>query len=101
MAALLLSAAGARAADADGATLRIGSKRFTESYVLGEILTQSAAPYTRAEHLQGLGNTAIVLAALQTGKIDLYPEYLGTIALEILKHPQAVPLEQLQRELAV
>src|SRR5476649_62419 len=100
MAALLLSAAGARAADADGATLRIGSKRFTESYILGEILTQTAAPYTKAEHHQGLGNTAIVLAALEAGKIDLYPEYIGTIDQEILKHPQPAPLEQIRRELA-
>src|SRR5471030_1558114 len=100
MAALLLSAAGARAADADGATLRIGSKRFTESYILGEILTQTAAPYVKAEHHQGLGNTAIVLAALEAGKIDLYPEYIGTIDQEILKHPQPAPLEQIRRELA-
>jgi osmoprotectant transport system permease protein len=91
----------ASAAAADGAAvLHVGSKRFTESYILGELLAQSAAPHARVEHLQGLGNTAIVLGALQAGKIDVYPEYLGTIALEILKHPQAVPLEQMRRELA-
>ncbi len=90
----------ASAAAAETAVLHIGSKRFTESYILGEVLAQTAAPYARVEHLQGLGNTAIVLGALQAGKIDVYPEYLGTIALEILKHPQALPLEQMQRELA-
>ena len=68
-----------------GDVLRVGSKRFTESYILGEILTQTAATQGRAEHRQGLGNTAIVLAALQAGSIDVYPEYLGTIALDILK----------------
>ena len=80
--------------------LRIGSKRFTESYILGELLAQAAAPYARVEHKQGLGNTAIVLAALKSGSIDIYPEYTGTISLEILKHAQPATLEQMQRELA-
>ncbi len=81
-------------------TLHVGSKRFTESYILGEVLTQVAAPHARVTHLQGLGNTAIVLAALQAGRIDVYAEYLGTIDLEILKHPKATSLEQMRKELA-
>ena len=80
--------------------LRIGSKRFTESYILGEILRASAAPHANAEHRQGLGNTAIVFEALKTGSIDVYPEYLGTIDLEILKHAAPTSLEQINRELA-
>jgi osmoprotectant transport system permease protein len=96
----LLCATLASAASAAGDTLHIGSKRFTESYILGEVLAQTAAPHAKVEHLQGLGNTAIVLAALQAGRIDVYPEYLGTIDLEILKHAQAAPLEQIRRELA-
>jgi len=97
----LLLGGAACAAPAD--TLHVGSKRFTESYILGEVLAQTAAqaaPNAKVEHLQGLGNTAIVLAALQAGRIDVYPEYLGTIDLEILKHTQAAPLEQIRRELA-
>ena len=81
-------------------TLHVGSKRFTESYILGEVLTQVAAPHAKVTHLQGLGNTAIVLAALQAGRIDVYAEYLGTIDLEILKHPKATSLEQMRKELA-
>lgn len=80
--------------------LRVGSKRFTESYILGEILTQSAAAYAKAEHRQGLGNTAIVLGALQSGSIDVYPEYLGTIDLEILKNPAPTSLESMRAALA-
>ena len=79
--------------------LRVGSKRFTESYILGEILTQAAAS-GQAEHKQGLGNTAIVYAALKAGSIDLYPEYTGTIALEILKRNGPFTLAELDRELA-
>ncbi|MES2150817.1 MAG: glycine betaine ABC transporter substrate-binding protein [Pseudomonadota bacterium] len=95
---MLACGAGA-GAGADDDVLRIGSKRFTESYVLGELLTQTAAAHGKAEHRQGLGNTAIVLAALRAGSIDVYPEYLGTIGLEILKHDKPPTLAQMQAEL--
>ena len=80
--------------------LRIGSKRFTESYILGEVLTQTAAPHAKTEFKQGLGNTAIVYAALQAGSIDLYPEYSGTIALEILKQSGPMSLAEMDQALA-
>jgi osmoprotectant transport system permease protein len=81
--------------------LHVGSKRFTESYILGEVLTQAAAAApAKADHRQGLGNTAIVLAALQAGSIDVYPEYLGTIDLEILKNAKPTTLAQMQAALA-
>jgi osmoprotectant transport system permease protein len=80
--------------------LRVGSKRFTESYVLGEVLTQTAAAHGKAEHRQGLGNSAIVLAALRAGSIDVYPEYLGTIDLEILKNAKPTTLAQMRAALA-
>ncbi|MBU6438458.1 MAG: ABC transporter permease, partial [Betaproteobacteria bacterium] len=53
-----------------------------------------------ATHLQGLGNTAIVLGALRGGSIDVYPEYTGTIAREILKLDTVPPLPQLDALLA-
>jgi osmoprotectant transport system permease protein len=67
----------------------VGSKRFTESYVLGELvhLTLRDAG-VKATHRQGLGNTAIVIQALKTGQIDVYPEYTGTILREILKRSE-------------
>jgi osmoprotectant transport system permease protein len=97
LAAVLAVSAGAACA---GDALLVGSKRFTESYVLGEVLTQTAARHGKAEHRQGLGNTAIVLAALQAGSIDVYPEYLGTIDLEILKNPKPTSLAQMRAALA-
>ena len=98
---MALGMAGAAAPAApDQGTLHIGSKRFTESYILGEVLTQTAAPFARAEHRQGLGNTAIVLAALRAGDIDVYAEYLGTVEREILKHDAPASLDQIRRELA-
>ena len=83
-------------------TLNVGSKRFTESYVLGEMLAQTAqsAGEAAAVHRQGLGNTAIVLGALTQGSIDVYPEYTGTIAKEILKLDAVPPLPELNARLA-
>src|SRR2546423_14146770 len=66
-------------------TLRIGSKRFTESYILGEVLRRTVEGKAPVEHRPGLGNTGIVFAALKAGSIEVYPEYTGTIAREILK----------------
>jgi osmoprotectant transport system permease protein len=90
----------AQLARADDGTLRVGSKRFTESYILAEVVAQTAAPHVKVEHRQGLGNTAIVLAALKNGSIDLYPEYVGTIDQEILRHEKPSGLEQMRGELA-
>jgi osmoprotectant transport system permease protein len=94
-AGLLLTAAPAQA-------INVGSKRFTESYILGEILKQTAetAGAKDSVHRLGLGNTAIVLNALKTGQIDVYPEYTGTIAREILKLDAVPPLAELNANLA-
>jgi osmoprotectant transport system permease protein len=93
LAALALAAfCGASAAQ----PLKVGSKRFTESYILGEIVAQAAS----AQHRPGLGNTGIVFAALKSGAIDVYPEYTGTIAREILKLPGNPDLAALNAALA-
>lgn len=68
-------------------TLTVGSKRFPESEIIGEMLTQIANRVGEATviHKQGLGNTGIVFNALKQGSIDVYPEYTGTISQELLK----------------
>jgi osmoprotectant transport system permease protein len=76
----------------------VGSKRFTESYILGEIVARTAG--AGAQHRPGLGNTAVVLEALKLGAIDVYPEYIGTIEKEILKLPAGSPPETIRQELA-
>lgn len=83
-------------------TLRIGSKRFTESYILAQVLAQTVAPHTPTPPsvLQGLGNTAIVYEALRSGSIDLYPEYVGTISQEILKGDAAMTTQAMNAALA-
>ncbi len=58
----------------------VGSKAFTESRVLAEIMVQLIEARTdlEVEHREGLGGTKIVFSALESGAIDLYPEYTGT-----------------------
>ncbi len=82
-------------------TLSVGSKRFTESYILGEILTLTAqrAGEAQAAHRPGLGNTGIVYAALTNGEIDVYPEYTGTIEREILRSARPLDLDGLNAAL--
>lgn len=80
----------------------VGSKRFTESYIVGEIIAQTArrAGDAASAHRRGLGNTAIVFSALKSGAIDVYPEYTGTIALELLGMTRVPDLPQLNEALA-
>src|SRR5205809_6650951 len=74
-----------------------GSKKFTESYVLGEIARRALNDAGIAtEHRQGMGGTIILWQALQGGQIDAYPEYTGTIAQEILKNAQQLSFHEIQ-----
>src|SRR5690242_21491930 len=67
------------------ATVRIGSKKFTESVILGEILRLLVVDAgLEVAHYREFGGTRIVFQALQAGEIDAYPEYTGTIRQEIL-----------------
>ena len=91
-----LLAHAAQAAD----VLKIGSKRFTESYVLGELLARTAGAHGPVQYRAGLGSTAILYAALRASTIDVYPEYSGTIAREILKQEGNHTLAQINRALA-
>ena len=83
------------------APVTVGSKRFTESYILGEIVRQTLQAHgIAATHKQGLGNTGILEQALRSGAIDVYPEYTGTIAREMLKRQDNPTLDQLNALLA-
>jgi osmoprotectant transport system permease protein len=65
--------------------IAVGSKKFTESVVLGDMLTLLAREAgADAIHRRELGGTQIVWKALLAGEIDIYPEYIGTLKKEIL-----------------
>jgi osmoprotectant transport system permease protein len=66
--------------------VRIGSKQFTESVILGEIARLAARDAgVQAVHQRELGGTRILWKALQQGDIDAYPEYTGTLTHELLQ----------------
>ncbi|MHB1561966.1 MAG: ABC transporter permease/substrate-binding protein, partial [Isosphaeraceae bacterium] len=67
------------------APVRVGSKTFTESVILGEMATllleDADIP---AVHRRELGGTRVLFDGLVAGELDIYPEYTGTITGEIL-----------------
>lgn len=69
------------------ADLVIGSKNFTEQYLLAEMMAVVIENYTSldVDLKTGLAGTKIAFDALRQGEIDLYPEYTGTGLLAILK----------------
>jgi len=91
--------AGCDDASAPRHSIRVGSKRFTESVILGEILTQTFNHQgLQAEHQAELGATQVLFKALKVGSVDVYPEYLGTLYEEIFAG-KVHDLGDLQRQL--
>lgn len=86
---------------AERPALRVGSKSFTESYILAEIVAQIVddTGEARAERRLGLGGTGLAWGALTAGAIDVYPEYTGTIAQAILKDPALASLDAIRAAL--
>ncbi|MGH8218997.1 MAG: glycine betaine ABC transporter substrate-binding protein [Steroidobacteraceae bacterium] len=63
----------------------VGSKAFTESVILGEIVTQTLEREgIPAVHRRALGGSRVLFDALRAGQIDVYPEYTGTLDEELL-----------------
>ena len=82
--------------------ISVGSKKFTESVILGEVVTQLTEHAGQpAKHFRELGGTTLLFNALQSGEISVYPEYTGTIQQELFAGRQLswpAIREQLQAE---
>jgi osmoprotectant transport system substrate-binding protein len=65
----------------------VGSKNFTESFILGELIAQQIEAHThlKVERRFYLAGTYICQQAMLAGRIDIYPEYTGTALTAILK----------------
>lgn len=101
--ALTLALVGAPAALAAAPpVVRVGSKSFTESYLLAEIAAQviEAVGEARVARKLGLGGTGITFRAIEHGDVDLYPEYTGTLSHVILKDPSLDGVGAIRRRLA-
>lgn len=81
------------------ATIVIGSKMDVEGQVLGELFAQTieATGEATVERRFALGGTAIVFAALDSGAIDLFPEYSGTLVHVVLKDSTVTDFDELKR----
>jgi len=90
--AALLAAATATAAPQAGPTITLGSKNFTEEYVLGELYSQALkAKGFSVKYKQSIGATEIIDTALTSGKIDVYPEYVGEIVQTVFHKTTGLP----------
>ena len=84
-------AAGAMSAPAAKPTIKLGTKNFTEEYILGELYKQAlqAKGFKVSDH-SNIGSTEIIDKALTSGQINVYPEYLGTL-LSVVFNKKSVP----------
>ena len=85
---------------ADG--IVVGSKIFTEGYVLGEIAAQAieaSAPPVPVTRKLGMGSTGILFESLTTGAIDVYADYTGTLTEAIIKNPRLKSPQEIQAAL--
>ena len=65
---------------AAGPTIILGTKDFTEEFVLGQLYKQALeAKGFKVDYKENIGSTEIIQAALRSGKINMYPEYVGEI----------------------
>ena len=67
---------------------RVGSKNFTDSFLLGEIVAQQLErSHIPVERKPNLGGTFVCHRAIVAGQLDVYVEYTGTAYAAILKQP--------------
>jgi osmoprotectant transport system permease protein len=89
LAAVLLALApgcARRQASGEAPLVRVGSKMFTESAILGEVIGYLARDAgAEVEHKARLGDTLVAWTKLGVGDIDVYCEYTGTLTQEVLK----------------
>jgi len=71
---------------ASAQTLKVGSKNFTEQFIVAELYAASLeAAGFKVERKINLGTTLVAHEAVRTGAIDLYPEYTGTAVSAVMK----------------
>lgn len=83
---ILASAFIGLATQANAQAVKIGSKNFTEQFVVAEIYAQALEKAgVEVERRLNLGATLVAHTALTNGEIDLYPEYTGTALAAVVK----------------
>ncbi len=82
-------------------TIRVGAKHFNEGYIVSELIAQllESEGYT-VERKYNLGGTLVCYQALQHNEVDVYPEYSGTIASEILQVKDKITFAEINTRLS-
>ena len=85
--AILLSLVVAASAAAAPPTVLLGTKNFSEEYILGQLYKQALeAKGFKVSYKESIGSTEIIDTALTSGKINVYPEYTGVIVQVVFHH---------------
>lgn len=80
--------------------IKVGSKKFTEAVILGEMITQHLESHDLdVIHKAQLGGTRLLWKALNQGDLDIYADYTGTIIHEILQDESVSTLEEIREKL--
>ena len=91
VALILGGAAAAPAADSQSTPIIVGAKNFPEQYVLGQLYRQALeAKGFDVQYKENIGSTELIDSALRSGKVTLYPEYVG-ISLSVVFKRKALP----------
>lgn len=97
MAWLVVSCAGGGSTSA----IKVGSKDFTEQFIIGEMYALVLEDVGfEVERRLNLGGTPIAQAGLESGEIDVYPEYTGTGLLTVLKLPASSDQQEVYNTVA-
>jgi osmoprotectant transport system substrate-binding protein len=84
--ALLLG--GTVTAGAATPTVTIGTKNFTEQYILGQLYKQALeAKGYKVVYKENIGSSELIDTAFKSGKINFYPEYTGVLVANVAKQP--------------
>jgi osmoprotectant transport system substrate-binding protein len=68
-------------------TVVLGTKNFSEEYILGQLYKQALeAKGFKVSYKESIGSTELIDAALTSGKINVYPEYTGVIVQVVFHH---------------
>src|SRR6202165_1277122 len=72
-------------------TISLGTKDFTEEFVLGQLYKQALEHKgITVDYHENIGSTEVIQAALRGGKINAYPEYVGEI-VQTAYHQKTLP----------
>jgi osmoprotectant transport system substrate-binding protein len=74
----------------DDLVLTVGTKNFTEAFIIGELYRQALRSQSINVRLRkNIGPTEVIDKELQSGAIDAYPEYLGVAVTVAAKRDDA------------